>query len=406
MVSAYLLHARHEVVVYEAAAHVGGHTHTVDVWEGGRRIPVDTGFIVFNEPNYPNLTRLFRDLGVEARDTQMSFSVRCDRSGLEYSGNSLDALFIQRSNLLRPRFWGMLGDIVRFHREAPRLLIEGLPDTTTVADYLRRGPYRHAFVEHYLVPLGASLWSCPASRFLQFPMRFVVEFLDNHRMLQLRGRPQWKTVVGGSRAYVERLTHRFRQRIRRSTPVTAVRRRPHGVDVHAGGGSETFDEVILATHADQSLALVAGADAGERELLGCFPYERNEVVLHWDTTRLPSHPKAWASWNYRIPADPRGNVAVTYNMNRLQGLTTARVYCVSLNQGAEIDPRQVLRRMVFQHPAFIPGRDAAQAQHGQLIRRNRLSYCGAYWGFGFHEDGVESALRVAEAFDCDLEKAA
>lgn len=401
--AARVLSRRHDITVFEAADRIGGHTHTVPVEEGGRVIPVDTGFIVFNRENYPNLCRLFDELGVASRASDMSFSVHCERTGTEYNGSSPGQVFAQRANLLRPAFWGMLRDILRFHDDARLALQRGLPDTETVAGFVAARGYGTRFMEHYLEPLGASLWSCPAQRFRRFPMRFVLDFLSNHRMLQVQDRPVWRTVCGGSSAYIAPLVAPFAARILTATPVTRVRREGRGVCVHtATGRAGYFDEVVLATHADQSLALLADADREERALLHQFPYQRNEAVLHTDTGRLPDRRAAWASWNYRIPATPGAEVAVTYNMNMLQGLDAAATYCVSLNQGHAIRPETVLRRIVYQHPVFQPGRDAAQGRHGEFIRRRGVSLCGAWWGYGFHEDGVRSGLAVGAAFDLEL----
>lgn len=404
LTTASVLARRHEVTVFEANDRVGGHTRTETVTEGERRIAVDTGFIVFNEPNYPNLCRLFDRLGVASRESDMSFSVRCERTGIEYSGSSLDTVFAQRTNLLRPGHWRMLVDIARFHREAPALLGEGLDERLTVDEFARRHRYGAPFVERYLVPLGASLWSCEAARFREFPVRFVLEFLDNHKMLQVDDRPVWRTVVGGSARYVERLIGGFTDRIRTSCPVRRVERRGAGAALHLADGSEqAFDEVVLACHADQSLRMLHRPDDAEREALACFPYQRNEAVLHTDTAALPRSARSQASWNYRIPGAARDEVSVTYNMNRLQGLDTRETYCVSLNQARDINPALVIKRIVYEHPAFTSGRAAAQSMHGELLRRRGISFCGAYWGYGFHEDGVRSALAVCEAFDQGLD---
>jgi len=406
LTTASVLARRHRVTVFEAADYPGGHTNTVDVAHAGRTLAVDTGFIVFNDLNYPNLCRLFDALGVESQESDMSFSVRCEASGIEWNGSSLNQVFAQRRNLLRPAHWRMLADIVRFNREAPSAL-DGLEDTVTVDQWLAQHGYGRGFCERYLLPLGASLWSCSAARFGSFPMRFVIEFLDNHRMLQVEGRPVWKTVVGGSREYVKRLVAPFAGDIHLRTPVASVRRRGRGVSVRTRDGREArFDEVVLACHADQSLSMLEDADPVERALLAAFPYQPNEAVLHTDTRLLPDRPSAWASWNYRIPAAASAEVSVTYNMNMLQRLDSDTTWCVSLNPGAQIDPRKVVRRFNYEHPLFTTGRAAAQARHGELIRRRGVSLCGAYWGFGFHEDGVKSALGVCEAFDQDLGVAA
>ena len=404
LTAASILHRKHDVTVFEAGGYVGGHTNTVPVKEGSRTLAVDTGFIVFNEPNYPNLCRLFDRHDVAVQDSDMSFSVHEEGGGLEYNGTSMDKLFAQRTNLLRPRFWGMLSAIARFHREAPVHLADGLDDTVTVSQYAQLHRYDQSFVDHYLVPLGASLWSCESSRFREFPMRFVLEFLSNHHMLQVNGRPPWKTVKGGSCQYVSRLTAEFEDRIVLNAPVERAERGARGVDVELKDGRrQSFDEVVFATHADQSLRMVQTLDAREKELLGMFPYQTNEVVLHTDTDVLPQREKTWASWNYRIPSTKRDSVTVTYNMNKLQSLDSQETYCVSLNQSDSVDEASVIRRIRYQHPTFLPGRASAQAEHGALIRHGGVSYCGAYWGYGFHEDGVRSALAVCEAFDMDLD---
>jgi predicted NAD/FAD-binding protein len=406
LTAARLLSRRHRVSVLEANTYAGGHTNTVEVRDGERTLAVDTGFIVFNQPNYPHLCRLFDQLGVESRETDMSFSVHCERSGLEWNGSSLNQVFVQRRNLVRPAHWRMLADILRFHREAQGLL-DALDDTVTVQDWVRRERYGRGFEERYLLPLGASLWSCSASTFGAFPMRFVVEFLQNHRMLQVSGRPVWRTVRGGSREYVKRLVAPFRDAIRLGTAVTSVRRVPGAVEVGmANDRVEHFDEVVLACHSDQALRLLTNPDDDERALLGAFPYQSNEAVLHTDTRLLPERRSAWASWNYRIPAERRSDVSVTYDMNMLQGLDSDTTWCVSLNPGGAVDPAKVVRRFRYDHPLFTAGRAEAQARHGELIRRRGLSFCGAYWGYGFHEDGVRSALAVCDAFEQDLELAA
>jgi predicted NAD/FAD-binding protein len=405
LTAASVLHRRHEITLFEANPYVGGHTNTIDVPDEGRSVPVDTGFIVFNEINYPSLCRLFDAHDVVSQSSNMSFSVHCDRTGLEYNGTSFDTLFAQRRNVLRGTFWSMLADILRFNREAPRELERGLDDTVTVLDYLGSRNYNDSFAQHYLLPLGASLWSCDADRFSQFPIRFVIEFLHNHRMLQVNGRPQWRTVVGGSREYVKKLTKPFRDRIFTATPVSRVRRQARGVELTTTDGhSDVFDEVVLATHADQAAQMVADLDDTERQVLHFFPYQDNEVLLHTDTSVMPEVKKAWASWNYRIPEQVHGNVTVTYNMNLLQRLDSRRTYCVSLNQTARVDQRRVIRRIKYEHPLFIPGRAQAQAEHASLIRRRGVSYCGAYWGYGFHEDGVRSGLAVCDAFGMGLEQ--
>jgi predicted NAD/FAD-binding protein len=298
----------------------------------------------------------------------------------------------------------MLFDIVRFHRDAPRALDAGLADTVTATEFGESRGYGRAFVERYFVPLGASLWSCPAERFAAFPARFVLEFLRNHSMLQVDDRPVWRTVRGGSSSYIEPLCAPFRERIHLGAPVEAVRRGAREVRVRLADGREDgFDEVVLATHADQSLAMVEDLDRHEREVLGFFPYQDNDVALHDDTGVLPESERVWASWNYRVPAEDAGPVSVTYHMNQLQGLDTERNYCVTLNPNGSIRPERIIRRLRYSHPVFVPGRASAQEAHCELVRRRGISYCGAYWGYGFHEDGVNSALAVAAGFGAGLD---
>ena len=405
LTAAHVLHKQHSVSVFEANDYIGGHTNTIEVKADNERkiIPVDTGFIVFNDQNYPNLTNLFEQLNVASRESDMSFSVRCERSNLEYNGTNLDKIFSQRKNLIDPGFWIMLKDILRFHKEAPAALEKQLSDMITVEEFAGRHAYSKRFIEHYLIPLGSSLWSCPAERFRKFPMRFVLDFLNNHCMLQVDNRPTWRTVIGGSYQYIKPLTRGFANRIFTNTKVARVVRKANKVSVHFDNGEEQdFDEVIMATHADQSLKLVENADELEKSILGLFPYQYNEAVLHTDTSLLPKNQKAWASWNYRIPASSNSHAAVTYNMNMLQGIESEETYCVSLNQSQDIDENRIIRKINYHHPVFSPGRDKAQAQHSALIQRRGISYCGAYWGYGFHEDGVRSALSVCDSFDVEL----
>ena len=404
MTAAYVLSRRYEVTVFEAASRPGGHTRTVRVDEDGRGVGVDTGFIVFNERNYPNLCRLFDALGVASHASDMSFSVHCEATRFEYNPSSIGRLLACGRNLLDPGHWRMLLDIMRFHRDAPRLLDAGMDDRITVERYLAGAGYGEAFARHYFLPLGASLWSCPAERFARFPARFVLEFLRNHTMLQVRGRPTWRTVTGGAARYIPKLVGPYRERLRLGASVLQVRRVRGAVRVRlADGRAGEFDEAVIAAHADQALAMVHAPDDDEVDVLRCFPYQENEVALHTDTAMLPERTGLWASWNYRIPARRRDAVMVTYHMNRLQRLEAYRDYCVTLNPNGALRREHVIVRMRYSHPMFMPGRADAQRAHPQLVRRSRISYCGAYWGFGFHEDGVNSALAVTDGFGMGLD---
>jgi len=415
LTAAYRLQASHEITVFEAGAYAGGHAHTVDVEQQGKTYSVDTGFIVFNDWTYPNFIALLEELGVGSQATEMSFSVRDDISGLEYNGHSLNTLFAQRRNLLRPKFYRMLRDILRFNREAKNLVAtvtEWGPDSQeemTVGEFLDRGRYSREFQRYYLLPMGAAIWSCPLGVFRNFPIRFIAEFYQNHGLLNVGNRPTWRVISGGSRTYVDAITASFRDRLRLSTPVTSLRRTETAVEVNAAGHTETFDHVIFACHSDQALKLL-GEDATptETELLNQFPYSRNVAVLHTDESVLPRRRRAWASWNYRLRADPKKRVSdetkdteapvsVTYNMSLLQRLPSPQPFCVTLNDESSIDPAKIHGRYIYHHPIFTARRTLAQSRHAELINTNRTSFCGAYWRNGFHEDGVVSALRVVHA---------
>jgi predicted NAD/FAD-binding protein len=388
-VAAHRLHREgHEVTVYEAGSHIGGHTHTHEL--GGHA--VDTGFIVYNERTYPNFTRLLRELGVASQPSSMSFSVRNEASGLEYNGSTLNGLFAQRRNLLRPSFHRMLADILRFNREAPGILESG--EETTLGDYLAGRRYSAPFVRDYLVPMGAAIWSTDPGRMLGFPARFFVRFFANHGMLSVNDRPQWRVIRGGSARYVEALVAPFRDRIRLATPVRSVRRTSGAVIVDG----ERFDHAFVACHSDQALALLADPSPLERAVLGAIRYQENEAVLHTDTALLPRARRAWAAWNYHVLRGAGGRVALTYNMNILQGLRSRETYCVTLNRTGDIQPGRILKRLTYHHPLFTPGALAAQARQRELNGPLRTYYCGAYWRFGFHEDGVVSALAALEHF--------
>jgi predicted NAD/FAD-binding protein len=403
LVAAWLLHEDHDIVVYEAEDRVGGHTHTVSVEHEGRRFRVDTGFIVFNEPNYPNFRRILDRLGVEAQPSDMSFSVRCERTGLEYCGTSLNTLFAQRSNLLRPGFHRMILDILRFNRDAKEFLARGGDESISLDEFLRSRGYSTRLVEHYVVPMGSALWSARPEELRRFPARYFLEFFDNHCMLNVEDRPPWFVVRGGSSRYVEAMIRPFRDRIRLAAPVRSVKRLPEGVEVRAEGYSpERFDRVILATHSDQALGMLADPDEDERRILGAIPYQANDVVLHTDSSLLPRRRLARAAWNYHLGSDPTDRATITYWMNRLQSLDAPVDFCVTLNRTDRIDPDRILRRFTYHHPVYTPEAVAAQRERNRIDGRRGTFYCGAYWGFGFHEDGVRSALAVCARFGKEI----
>ncbi|MFN7924461.1 MAG: FAD-dependent oxidoreductase [Bryobacteraceae bacterium] len=393
LVCAHLLHGKHDITVFEGGEYLGGHTNTIDVdWQGDRQ-SVDTGFIVFNEHYYPEFTRLLASLGVESKPTTMSLSVRCDGSGLEYCGSSLGGLFAQRRNLADPGFLRMLRDVVRFQKQG-LAIVDSLPDSLTVGAFVAEHRYGPEFLRYFLTPMGSALWSTPPGLFAQYPIRFVIEFFRNHGMMQIFGRPDWRVIRGGSRQYAGPLTRGFRERILLREPVRSVRRSAESVEVSTLGATVRFDHVIFACHSDQALEILgAGATEAERSVLGALPYQENHAVLHTDVSVLPRNRRAWGCWNYHVTADTSKSAAVTYNMTLLQGLASPHTYCVSLNEEG-IDPGRVIRRITYHHPQFLPGRQAAQRRHEELMGPNRTSFCGAYWGYGFHEDGVRSAMNV------------
>lgn len=402
LTAAHILSRAHDVTVFEAGSYAGGHTNTIDVEFDGESHAIDTGFIVFNEHNYPNFCQLLDHVGVASKPTSMSFSVRCEKTGLEYNGTSLNTLFAQRNNLLRLSFWKMILDILRFNRKAPQLLTAGGPDVS-VKEYVQSAELSAAFVDHYLVPLGASLWSCPASTFLQFPVRFVLEFLNNHAMLQIGGRPMWRVIQGGSKQYIEPLTRPFADRVYLNSPVRSVTRTTDAAHIElVAGATHRFDHVVVACHADTALRMLDSPSEMESRLLGAFPYQPNEAILHTDTSVLPTKKRAWASWNYRVNQQSQNAATVTYNMNMLQGIDSKHTFCVTLNDDSAIDKSKILRRIQYHHPVFTADRESAQARHHDVINQNRTSFCGAYWGYGFHEDGVRSALAVCQAFGLEL----
>jgi len=403
LVCAHLLHPRHQVTVFEANDYIGGHTHTVSTVQGDRRYEVDTGFIVFNEPNYPNFVTLLRRLDVATQPAPMSFSVRNERSGLEYCGTNLNTVFAQRRNLLRPQFYGMLREILRFNRVA-KAYLQQQNAHMSLSDWLALHRFSQRFQADYLLPMGAAIWSARPHDLLAFPARTLLQFFDNHQLLTADAQLPWRSVKGGSERYVQRLVAPLRQHIRLSTPVRAVERHEDHVQVRLpDDSSERFERVILATHSDQALGLLADPSPAERAVLGAIPYQRNEVVLHTDASLLPRSRRAWAAWNYHVPRATNGGLpTVTYNMNLLQSLDAPEPFCVTLNRSEAIAPEHVLQRFEYDHPVFNAAGVAAQRRWPSIDGRRRTHFCGAYWGYGFHEDGVRSALAVCNQLDARL----
>jgi predicted NAD/FAD-binding protein len=397
-VAARGLHRDHDITVFEAASHIGGHTHTHDVQIDGEYHCIDTGFIVFNDCTYPNFIELLEEIAVETQPSAMSFSVRNETSGLEYNGTTLDTLFAQRRNLLNPAFYRLIAAILCFNREAPRLL-EGSSEIT-LGEYLQQQRYPRIFIDNYLLPMGAAIWSTDPAHMLAFPARFFVRFFHNHGMLSVDARPQWRAIRGGSARYVEKLVAPFRQQIRLNAPVETVLRSRGRVLVKVRDAApEMFDQVFFACHSDQALRLLGDASPLEREVLGAITYQRNEVVLHTDSSMLPRAQRAWAAWNYHVLPQAGTRVALTYNMNILQSLHSRHTFCVTLNRGEAIAPDKIIQRLSYDHPLFTQAAVAAQQRQHEINGVNRSYFCGAYFGFGFHEDGVVSALNALQHFD-------
>ncbi|MHC4476647.1 MAG: NAD(P)/FAD-dependent oxidoreductase [Planctomycetota bacterium] len=402
MTAAYLLSDEHEVVVYEANDYIGGHTNTVDVHLNGDRYAVDTGFIVFNEQTYPNFIKLMNRLEVDWQLSNMSFSVQCEKTGLEFSPSTLNSLFIQRRNLLRPSFYRMVFDVFRFKRDSEELLNTDDYELTLDA-YLKQKGYSQTFVDHFIIPMGEAIWSADPVKFNEFPARYFAQFFKNHGFLNVKNQPQWLTIKGGSKQYVPPITRPYRDQIRLNCPVISVRRHADHVEVTPkSGATEQYDHVVIATHSDQALAILSDASDAERNILGVIPYQENQAVLHSDVSVLPGKQAAWASWNYHIPKTELGRVAVTYDMNILQSLGAPVEFCVSLNLSEAVDASKVYQKTVYHHPVHNPESLTVRLRNNEINGVNRTFFCGAYWGYGFHEDGVNSALEVCRHFSKTL----
>jgi len=397
LAAAYFLSRRHRVHLFEKEGRLGGHTNTVAVEDTNGEVALDTGFLVHNDRTYPNLVRLFGELGVTTRESDMSFAVSCRRSGLEYSSRGANGFFAQRRNLIRPSHLSLLGEIVRFNREAPGLLDSPDAERHTLGDFLESRRFSEGFTHRYLFPMASAIWSASLGAIRSFPALTLIRFFDNHGLLSLSAQPTWKVVAGGSHTYIPKLTATL-SGITRGASIESVRRGEDGVTLtFRDRPSMRFDEVVFACHGDEVLTLLADPTDRERDVFRHFTTTTNDTWLHTDASALPEQPRARASWNYRLAADPEATPTVTYDLNRLQGLKTAEQYCVTLNPRGGIDEGRVLRTFVYRHPLYTPEAIHAQRQWSDVSGVNRTHYCGAYWRYGFHEDGLNSALRVAEA---------
>lgn len=402
LVAAYQLQHRAEVSVFEANDYIGGHTHTVNVSEGTRRHAVDTGFIVYNDRTYPNFIRLLDRLGVATQASDMSFALSDPSSGFAYAAPHLEGLLAYKRNLLRPEFYRMLWDIVRFSKHGPAYL-ERARDGATMADFFEAGGYSRAFLDRYLVPMISAIWSAGRDEVAGLPALYFLHFFKNHGLMDLVDRPQWRVISGGSRNYIAPLIAGFKDRVHTHSPIRRIVRHPDRVVLTMPNDEDVaFDHVVLALHSDQALRLLADPSDAERDVLGAIRYTPNDVVLHTDTRILPDKRTAWSSWNYRVTPGSGNRAHLTYHMNRLQSLDAKEEYLVSLNQTDAIDRERTLGRYNFSHPAYSAAAVAAQARHGEISGANRTHYCGAYWGYGFHEDGVKSALAACAWFEAGV----
>ncbi|MDH4232184.1 MAG: FAD-dependent oxidoreductase [Nitrospirota bacterium] len=398
MTAAYLLNQDHDITLFEANDYIGGHTHTHDVMAGGKGYAVDTGFIVFNEKTYPNFVSLIKRLGVDYQPSSMTFSVKCERTGLEYSPHSLNTFFAQRRNIIDPSFYRMILDVIRFRRAFDRLLRED-PGEQELGPYLRGRGYSQRFIDYFIIPLGSSLWSTDPEKVHEFPLQSLARFFKNHGILEIEHPIEWKVITGGSKRYIEKLTRPYREKLRLNTHVRAVVRHDDHVEIHTAEGAPVrFDHVVLACHSDQALKLLRNPTAQEREILGAIPYQENRVVLHTDSSILPERRILWSSWNYHIPREKLGRAALTYDMNILQTLDSRDEFCVTLNRPEAASRKKVIGTYLYHHPVYTREAPRAQQRHAEISGRNRTHYCGAYWGYGFHEDGVKSALAACTFF--------
>ena len=401
---AYILNNDHDITIFEKNDYVGGHTHTHQIEYGGEEFSIDSGFIVYNEWTYPNFIKILDQLGVERQLTRMGFSVKSDKNNLEYAGHSLNGLFAQRSNLFRPSFMRILLSMRRFNYEA-KTELKTLDPQITLGKYLVSRNYPKEFIKHYIIPIGAAIWSTVPKQMMEMSAVFFIRFFDNHGLLQVLNRPNWWVISGGSKKYVEKMIGGFKDKIRLSSPVKNVKRGGENITVQFGSGpleNENFDSIIFACHSNQSLAMLDSPSKEEEEILSAIKYQKNDALLHFDDSILPKRKNAWSSWNYLLDEDQDKAVALTYNMNILQSLESDRTFCVSLNSGDLVDQSKVIKHLNYEHPLFTLSSIEAQGRKNEISGKNNTYYCGAYWRNGFHEDGVMSALDVCKDFGQSL----
>jgi len=406
LTAAYLLSKKHHVTVFEKNASIGGHTATVDIEKEGEAFAIDTGFIVFNDKTYPNFLALLAEISISKQATEMSFSVHNCQTGLEYNGHNLNTLFAQRRNLLRPKFWLLVKEILRFNKLCKEVFAQhNYKDGHTLGAFLSENNFSDFFAEHYILPMGAAIWSSSLAQMEDFEFRFFVQFFHNHGLLNIADRPQWYVIPKGSQSYLAPLCEPFVQNIKVNANIKGIKRFNDQVYICFNDApDQIFDEVVIACHSDQALALLNDATDDEKSILSAMPYSKNSVILHTDKTLLPVRKNAWASWNYQLSTDREKAASVTYNMNILQGIKSKHTFCVTLNQKADINPEAILREFTYHHPIFSADSIKAQKQRSLICGINHTHFAGAYWHNGFHEDGVRSAVEVAKRFNCTLDQ--
>ena len=403
LTTAYLLHKSHEITLFEANDYIGGHTHTVKVAQGEQSYDIDTGFIVCNDRNYPNFLKLMDKLNIAMQPTEMSFSVRNNPLGLEYNGHNLNTLFSQRRNLLRPKFYRLIRDILYFNKAAKKAIEEGVAENITLDTFVNQQSLSDIFKNNYLLPMAAAIWSCSMEQAGEFPLHFFLKFFLNHGLLDIKNRPQWYAVKGGSKTYIDPMTSGFKDQIRLSTPVNSVVRDDSWIEVNHATGKETFDQLVFACHSDQALDLLKNASIEEKAILGELLYQQNDVILHSDASLMPKKSLSWASWNFLAGEQEHNDpTLVTYCMNILQGIASDQPFLVSLNARHKIDPEKIIGEYNYTHPVYSVAGMEAQSRRNEISGVGRIHYCGAYWYNGFHEDGVRSALDIGEKFGVSL----
>lgn len=398
---AHLLHKEHDIKIFESNGRIGGHSHTHNIQVENKEISVDTGFIVFNKKTYPLFTELLNTLGVNYEDSSMSFSVFSDVSGLEYNGTNLNTLFAQRKNLLNLKFIKMIWEIICFNKKSLKLL--EIESDITLGEFLKKGGYSEYFSQNYILPMGAAIWSSDIQTMKNFPAKFFVTFFHNHGMLSVNNRPQWLTVTGGSQHYVNKLCAPFKDKIELNAKIEHVERSKNGVIIKLLDRSEHYDYIFFACHSDEALALLKDPTEEEKKVLSSIPYTKNEVILHTDTSMMPKNKLAWAAWNYNIDNRTNDPVTLTYNMNILQNIETKDPLLVTLNPNKAIDEDKIIKKLTYTHPKFSLDSIVSQKKHTSISGKNRTGYAGAYWGNGFHEDGVKSAYEATQHFNAWLD---